>query len=255
MKLECFALHADPPPLKPARPTRAWMDATGDRFAYRCLPLNIANCYGWEILSPFNFVIQWNGGDRSADIKISSVDGKGYRQLPSFVVSHFNHGVVTFHTGYLFRTDPGWDLLAMGPTNEPKDGITALAGVIETDWLPFPFTMNWKFTRPGEVRFSKGEPICLIVPMQRGVIEGVTPEIHDLSERPELVAEFEAWKTSRTEFLAKLKQGDEETVKEAWQRFYFQGRAPTQETRTPGHSSKLRVAQPVDKRKRRSAPR
>jgi Family of unknown function (DUF6065) len=29
---------------------RAWMDATDQRFAYRCLPLNIANAHGWEIL-------------------------------------------------------------------------------------------------------------------------------------------------------------------------------------------------------------
>ena len=35
-----------------------------------------------------------------------------------------------------------------------------LVGLIETDWLPFPFTMNWVFTRPGRVRLEKGEPFC-----------------------------------------------------------------------------------------------
>jgi len=28
--------------------------------------------------------------------------------------------------------------------------------VIETDWLPDPFTMNWQMTRPGTVRFREG---------------------------------------------------------------------------------------------------
>ena len=33
--------------------------------------------------------------------------------------------------------------------------LQPLAGVVETDWLPFPFTMNWLFTQPGRVRFEK----------------------------------------------------------------------------------------------------
>ena len=33
--------------LRPAPLERDWMDASGERFAYRCLPLSIANAYGW----------------------------------------------------------------------------------------------------------------------------------------------------------------------------------------------------------------
>jgi hypothetical protein len=43
--------------------------------------------------------------------------------------------------------------------NSPKDGIAPLTGVIETDWLPYPFTMNWQMTRPGSVRFDKDEAV------------------------------------------------------------------------------------------------
>ncbi|MBT5435350.1 MAG: hypothetical protein HOK83_17005, partial [Rhodospirillaceae bacterium] len=46
----------------PAPVTRAWMDATPDRHAYRCLPLNIANAYGWQILNPSSFRVRWDGG-------------------------------------------------------------------------------------------------------------------------------------------------------------------------------------------------
>jgi hypothetical protein len=253
MKLECYALIPEPPALVPARTTRKWMDETGDRFAYRCLPLNIANGYGWEILSPYSFSILWNGGQSGTDIQIATRDG--HPHLSHFVVSHFNHGVVTFHTGYLFRTEPGWDLLASGPTNEPKDGIAPLTGVIETDWLPFPFTMNWKLTRPGEVRFEKGEPFCLITPVQRGALEATEPEILGINEYPELVTEYQAWSKSRTEFLEKLKTHDEETVKQAWQRFYFKGQAPGSDAKIPYHSIKMRLAVPVDKRKKKPAPR
>jgi hypothetical protein len=52
--------------------------------------------------------------------------------------------VLSFHPGYLFRTDPEWAVWCRGAPNSHKDGIVALDGLIETDWLPFFFTMNWR---------------------------------------------------------------------------------------------------------------
>ena len=66
---------------------------------------------------------------------------------------------------------------AMGPPNHIKDGIQPLAGLVETDWLPFPFTMNWLFTRPGTVRFEKGEPFCFITLAQDKPLEEFEPVI------------------------------------------------------------------------------
>ena len=61
-----------------------------------------------------------------------------------------------------------------GPINRPKDGIAALSGIIETDWSPYSFTMNWIFTRPDTpVRFEKGEPYCYIFPVSCGALEGL----------------------------------------------------------------------------------
>src|SRR5262245_17978250 len=155
MKLTCYALTPDPLPLRPAPGTRAWMDAIPDRHAYRCLPLAIANAHGWEIGSPCSFEATWNGWPKPTDIKLRALDG--YPKLGDIVVSHFAFGIVTFHLTYLFRTEPGWDLFATGPLNRPKDGIAPLSGVIETDWMPYPFTMYWQMTRSGTVRFAKGE--------------------------------------------------------------------------------------------------
>jgi hypothetical protein len=105
-ELVCYRLEANPPPLVPARSARAWMDETPDRFAYRCTPLSIANASGWEILSPCSFQAFWNGGARPQDIAIASEENPA--TLSRLVVSHFDSGVLTFHTGYLFRTPPGW---------------------------------------------------------------------------------------------------------------------------------------------------
>lgn len=82
-------------------------------------------------------------------------------------------GIVTFHTGHLFRTPPGWGVWVTGPPNWPKDGIAPLTGLVETDWLPFPFTMNWQMTRPGEVVFRKGEPFAFITLMEHKRLEAI----------------------------------------------------------------------------------
>lgn len=241
MKLLCYKLVPNPPAMVPASPTRDWMDASPDRFAYRCLPLNIANGYGWEILSPAAFEIAWNGRPEKEAIQIRALDN--FAHIEHLVLSHFTMGVVTFHVGYMFRTPPGWDLLATAPMNRPKHGIYALSGIIETDWLPFPFTMNWKMTAPGIVRFEKGEPFCTIIPIHHDMLESYQPEMRVLDAEPELKAEFDAWMKSRTDFLANLGKHDPETIKQAWQKYYFQGQRLTTDEKVETHKSKLRLAE------------
>ena len=43
---------------------RDWMDATPSRFAYRCLPLTIANQTGFWIKNPVGFTATWRGPKR-----------------------------------------------------------------------------------------------------------------------------------------------------------------------------------------------
>jgi hypothetical protein len=73
---------------------------------------------------------------------------------------------------------------ARGGPNRIKDGIHPLDGLVETNWLPFSFTMNWKFTRPGAVTFAKGEPFCLITMTPSVAIEAVQPVILSMEDDP-----------------------------------------------------------------------
>jgi hypothetical protein len=161
------------------------MDRIPNHHAYRCLPLSIANSHGWEVLSPCAFSVEWTGGIHARDLKLSVLDG--HPHLSHLAASHFAFGIVTFHLGYLFRTEPGWDLFASGPLNAVKDGIAPLSGIIETDWLPYPFTMNWQMTRPGTVRFDKDEPLCMVFPLVHGALPTVEFEIFNLDDDPELL--------------------------------------------------------------------
>jgi hypothetical protein len=219
MKLTAHLIDGQPLELGPAPFERPWMDATSERFAYRCLPLNIANAYGWELLCPSSFLTGWRGGNGIDAIEIVPEPGTN---APA--TSHFGYGVLTFHVPVIFRTEPGFDLMVQGPINRPRDGISALSGVVESDWAPFTFTMNWMFTRPGATaRFEKGEPFCHIFPIRRGELEAVEPELRLLSEDAELKAQYETWSASRSQFNTDLKQPGSDALVEKWQKHYYRG--------------------------------
>ena len=120
--LTCYPLWPDPPALVPARPERDWMDATPERYAYRCIPLSMANSSGWELHIPFAFEAAWYGGAGMEAIQFRSADPR----LKSFATSHFGSGIITFHTGWLFETPPGWAVWTRGSPNTGKDGLDLL---------------------------------------------------------------------------------------------------------------------------------
>src|SRR5215469_9017999 len=202
MRLICYPTSGDPPKIVAAPLERDWMDRTNQGFAYRCLPLNIANAHGWLLLNPIAFVAQWTGGPEVAAVDIYTHAS----DTPVLASSHFGHGVLTFNVNALFRTDPGYDLMVTGPLNVVKDGIQPLTGVVETDWSPFTFTMNWLFTRKhAPVAFERNEPICMIYPVPRGLVEAVEPEFRALGSDPETEKVYREWSESRLKFNTDLK--------------------------------------------------
>jgi hypothetical protein len=87
MRLICYATSGEPPAIVPAPVERSWMDRTNNGFAYRCLPLNIANAHGWLILNPVAFVAEWNGGPGPAET------GEGYYNYTPGCGQHWSLGV------------------------------------------------------------------------------------------------------------------------------------------------------------------
>ncbi len=242
MKLTCYSIDAPAPQIVPGRPDRAWMDAFADRHPYRCLPLMMANTTGWELLSPCAFTASWTGGPRLEDVRLDADDG--FPALDRVVTSHFARGVVTFHTGYLFRTEPSWDLWCGGAPNHLKDGLQPLSAIVETDWLPFPFTMNWRFTRPGLVSFEKDEPFCFIMPVPHASVDQFEPVVKKLADEPALQAEYEAWRESRNTFLQGLADRDPQALRQGWQRHYFKGETPSGEKPADTHINRRRLKPP-----------
>jgi hypothetical protein len=238
--LTCYLHPGWKPNLRPASPRRDWMNAAPEQFAYRCLPLNIANAHGWELLSPCTFEACWLGGDGVDNVILRLPEGIPGHLAP---VSLFGLGTITFHVPAIFRTDAGWNLWVGGSPNAPKDGIYPLTGVIETDWSPFTFTMNWKFTRPNHwVRFEEGEPICFLFPVQRRVLESIAPRIAPLEEGGELARQFHAWSRARDEFHVRMQKEQPRAPADRWQKHYYTGTDVEGRRHIDDHRSKLRLA-------------
>ena len=249
MRLTCYALHDFSPKLVASQPQRQWMSDFPDRHAYRCLPLSIANAHGWDVLCPVPIEIEWNGGPTVGDLIIRALKPlSGGRPVEHFCRSNFSHGIVTMHVDYIFRTEPGWDLLATGPFNRPKENAYPLTGIIEADWLPYPFTMNWQILRPGRTEFEEGEPFCSVFPIAKQALVECEPEIRRLSDDLELSRQHQAFRASRDEFMKRFHAGDPEAFRQAWQRHYFLGRHPDGTT-VDDHLNKLRLKEPIDCRR------
>jgi hypothetical protein len=236
MEITAYRIHDRACKIVPGAVDRAWMDCTGERFAYRCLPMNIANASVWEVECPFSFTASWSGDKKNLTaIHIESSEPSGH-----FVQSHFGNGILTFHTGYLFRTPPRINLWVRGPVNRPKPRIQPLEGIVETDWATGTFTMNWMFNEPGTVQFEKGEPFCAILPYPRNFIEEFEGSVVPLSTNPELRKSYNAFTESRRDFLLRLPDPKTEANKMRWQKHYMLGKSVDDEG-SDEHQTRLNV--------------
>jgi hypothetical protein len=75
---------------------RDWMDETPSKYAYRCLPLTIANQTGWWILNPVGFTAIWNGRREPGSIQFL-FDGAP-ALWADWINNQFGEGVITWNT-------------------------------------------------------------------------------------------------------------------------------------------------------------
>lgn len=226
----------------PASPRREWIPQTEGESARWCLPITLANASGWEVLAPVGVTAVWDGG-RGLDAVQVDTDGPVASDMNPR--SEFGSGIVTFSIPFLFRTPSGWDLLVRGPANRPKDGASALEGLVATDWAVMTFTMNWQITRPDvPVRWDAGEPVCLLVPQRRYDLERFRPRFEPFSGAPEtkeltqLALQQRRLLGERTRALRRLGFG--RRGRDEFQRLYFRGRYPDGR-RAPSHRAAVRL--------------
>ncbi len=172
----------------PAR--RSWMDA--QPYAYQCPPLVMANQWGWQITCPAEVSVSWDGSPEPAGVRVEVAP-----PFAGSIKSQFGQGIITFGPPWLFRTSEGWDLLVKGPSNHWKPNCAPLEGVIETWWLPYTFTLNWKLVSPGTVTFARGEPLAQIVPVPHATFRESTAIELPIASDPDACAQLATWARER----------------------------------------------------------
>lgn len=177
--------------LRPAPVKRSWMEELPS--AYLCLPMVVANQWGWQILCPTDVTVFWNGdpSPQGLSIQVDPIYAPAIK-------SRFGGGIVTFSPPWLFRTPRGWDLYAKAPGNRWNANAAALEGIIETWWLNYTFTINWKLIEPGVARFHEGESLVQLVPVPHATFQGaVASESPIAAAEPESARELLRWLAER----------------------------------------------------------
>lgn len=220
---------------------RDWMDATPSRYAYRCLPLTIANQTGWWIKNPVGFTAIWRGYNAPGSMDFWF--DKAEDVWSPWINSQFGEGIITWNTPFLFRTKPqGSRLLVCGPANRFKANAHPLTALIESDWMSMSFTMNYKLMRPGEpVRFEVGEPLFQAIPLISNAcadLEGAVVTYQKLTEDPDVYRSYQEWHDGRRRFHEQKAQG--EVRADDWQKDYFQGRDAVGREAPPDHMTKVK---------------
>jgi uncharacterized protein DUF6065 len=219
---------------------RDWMEETQNKFAYRCLPLTIANQTGWWVYNPVGFTAVWRG--EAAPGSVHFLFDSRQDLWSQWINNQFGHGIITWNTPFLVRTRPhGSRLLISGPVNHFKDRVQPLTAVVESDWMVMSFTMNYKITAPNvTIRFDTGEPLFQLIPLSSNLctdLEQSKVRYMKLTDDPEVAEAYQKWSDGRQRFHQQKKAGD--VRPDSWQKDYFQGRDPQGREAPQGHVTRI----------------
>ncbi len=220
-------------PITPASVKRQWMDDTMGH-AYYCLPLKVANQYGWVVHAPFRFRATWSGGNDNSTVIVEKFNTP---EDPVVVIEgHFHYGTLTISTDFLIKTPPGVSTYMRGTTNSHKHGFHPLDAIVETDWLPFHAPMSYRFTEPGSVEFERGEPLFMFFPIERDYIESFELSFKSMEHNQELQEQNRKYIESRTAFIEEKGKGA--------QKHYIKGSVVDEKVDIENHRIKLNLASP-----------
>jgi hypothetical protein len=147
-------------------------------------------------------------------------------------VSHFGEATFTLQLDFVIQTPENYSLYIRGVPNEINSTIRPLDAIVETDWLPFTFSYNYKFAETGTVDFKRGDPLFVFFPIERNSVENFKLKQINIEDNQDLYQDFLDYSDSRISF--NKDQNDNK-----FQRFYQDGRGPKKEYSIKNHLKRL----------------
>lgn len=181
MEFNVYRLYEDCANIEPLRNKRDWMDETLNSHAYRCMPLSLANSYGWGISFPedISFImIEKNHSGEKTEIKIL----KGER----FAHAERRNSLVTFRTGLMFKTGLNSTLFTYPVPNQFIDGVESLSAFLNTELFKGEHQPSLRVNQLNkEITIKAGTPIFAIMPIDLEKINNSTFNILNGNILPE----------------------------------------------------------------------
>jgi hypothetical protein len=199
LDIELYKVSNESFPIVSAKKQRNWMN--DNVHAYRCVPLSIANTFGWDIFLPKDLDVEWNGRNQNKDLKI-------YENAHLYE-SHFGSGTFTIQVAYTWKTSEDYQIMVMPYPNPDQYDIVSLTAIVETDRLMYPWFLTCKVTRPGRYKLKAGTPIARVIPIK--VKDTVDCNIN-LTSEPKEYREYREWQADMRNKI--------DRTKEDWQKFY-----------------------------------
>lgn len=233
MKIELFKKNWALP-IRSCKIQREWMDIHPKKNPYKCNPMTVANGYGWEIYSPSSFTAIWDGDPRQSDT--TGIAFRCKESNPVLPEHHFGNGILTWNTGFIFKTEFPYAMFVSSPINTIVKNATPLSGIVETHWLPFTFTLNWKIHGPGmPVTVNAGDVLAQIFPVQINVFDDIEVSVKHMDEAPdEFKVNVTNWSKSRNTNL------------NFYQGHYHRGEIPGTDYKEPNRYSRIRPEWPEE---------
>jgi hypothetical protein len=146
-----------------------------------------------------DFTAEWNGGPLESDLVVTIINPpeSNNEESHKITATKYGHGILSFVPDFIVRTSPGVSTYVRGVPNLVANGIQPLDGVVETDWLAFTFTYNFKFIKPGKIKFEKGQPLFSFFPVERGYVEQFETLVSGVEDYPEFKKEYDRYSNHR----------------------------------------------------------
>lgn len=156
------------------KPNREWFTYP---FSF-CLPLSIANQYGFVVKAAHDISLYWTGGQANVH-----VESEGFHSIDSIqgYFNNFGSGVMSIENHFILRTPPQVNIMVMPAINSFIPDLYPLFGVVEADNLRRSFTFNLKVTVPNKkIYIKKGDWLASFIPIPRYFVENF--ELKDASK-------------------------------------------------------------------------
>ena len=139
---------------------RDWMEITGERHAYHCFPVSIANRLGWSISFPEDISFIWDGGEDLNAERVKIIEGEKYANI-----NRANH-TISFETGLKFVSEENVSLMTMPVPNQFIRGAQCFTTIVSSSVLPGSLPIAWMITEPNlKITIPANTPVAAVLPI------------------------------------------------------------------------------------------